>query len=185
MDLPLPQCLGSNVIFDGRRLSLEIQQFQSPDGSVADREIVRHQGSVAILALRHDDAGRREVLIEQNYRYPLQRYLLEIPAGTLDVPGEAAIDCARRELIEETGFRALSIRPLLTLHPSPGILTEMITIFIADQLQPAEAATEPGELIHIQWIPWDQLLERIRQNEITDAKTIAAVLYAQLLLPPV
>lgn len=180
MNLPLPRPLESRTVFEGRRINLEVQQFEDENGRRADREIVRHSGSVAILAIRRDHNGRAELLLEHNYRYPLQRCLIEIPAGTLDQQDESPVDCARRELIEETGFRALSIRPLVSLHPSPGILDESITIFLADELEAAQAAPEAGELIEIQWMAVDEVLDLIRRNEITDAKTIVAVLYARM-----
>ncbi len=180
MDLPLPVNLDRKVIYDGRKIRLELHEIEEPGGRRSTREVARHPGSVAIVALRDGSDGRRELLLEHNYRYPLERYLVEIPAGTLDVPDELPIDCAKRELIEETGYRALSIRPLISLHPSPGLLSEMITIFIADRLEPTEAAPEAGELIRVEWVPLDEVLQRISRNEITDAKTIVAVLYARM-----
>ena len=179
MELPLPTILSRRMVFEGRKVRLEIQQIEEPGGRQSQREIICHPGSVAILALRQGADGCREVLLEHNYRYPLERYLLEIPAGTLDVADEPPMECARRELIEETGFRALSIRPLVSLHPSPGLLSEMITIFVAEQVEATEAAPEAGELIQAEWLAWDEVIARIGRNEITDAKTIAAVLYVQ------
>ncbi len=172
-----PKELSRRVIFSGHKVQLELHEIEDPSGRRSTREIVRHNGSVAILALRRRSDGSREVLLERNYRYAFGRWCIEIPAGTLDHPGESPEDCARRELIEETGFCAREMRHLLTIMPSPGFLTERLTIFLAEEPAPGRAALEPGELIEIVWTPWAEVLRMIRAGEIEDAKTIAAVLY--------
>jgi len=172
-----PKELSRRVIFSGHKINLELHEIEDPTGRRSTREIVRHNGSVAILALRRRTDGTREILLERNYRYAFGRWCIEIPAGTLDQPGESPEDCARRELIEETGFRALEMSKLFTITPAPGVLTERLTIFLTEGPEPAVAALEPGELIEIVWTPWAEVLRMIRTGEIEDAKTIAAVLY--------
>ena len=172
-----PKELSRRIIFSGHKVQLELHAIEDPSGRRATREIVRHNGSVAILALRRRTDGSREVLLERNYRYAFGRWCIEIPAGTLDRPGEPPEDCARRELIEETGFRARELKQLLAIIPSPGILTERLTIFLAEDPEPGRSALEPGELIEILWTPWAEVLRMIQAGEIEDAKTITVVLY--------
>jgi len=172
-----PRCVGTDVVFDGRKLRLEVHQVEGPDGRRSTREIVRHPGSVAVLAFRRGADGGREVLLERNYRYTVGRYVTEVPAGTLDRAGEPPIECARRELAEETGFVARDLALLATLMPSPALLTERLAIFVAEEVASGEARPEPGELIEVVWVPWPEALRRVRDNEIEDAKTIVAILY--------
>ena len=176
MNDPKPTLLATDVIYQGRKLALEIHHVEDPDGRRADREIVVHKGSVAILAFR-DAPGGREVLLERNYRYTVGDYMIEIPAGTLDRDGEDPRDCAARELIEETGFRAEVLQRLFTTMPSPGFLTEQLTVYVAERVMAAVSEPEAGELIRIIWTPWAAALDMVRRNEIIDGKTIAALLY--------
>jgi ADP-ribose pyrophosphatase len=172
--------ISREVIYDGRKVRLEVHQIEEADGRRATREIVRHNGSVAILALRRQAGGALEMLLERNYRYSVGDYVLEIPAGTLDRPGEEPLACARRELIEETGYRAAALRPLLAILPSPGLLTERLTIFVAEEVTSGPADPEPGEVIEVVWVPWAEVLRMVRDRKIEDAKTITAILYYEL-----
>lgn len=172
-----PRLVSKETIYQGRKLCLEVHQIEEPGGRRATREVIRHGGSVAILAFRRSAEGGREVLLEHNYRYSVGRYITEIPAGTLDKPGEPLIDCAQRELEEETGCRAAELRLLVSLLPSPGFLSERLTVFVAEDVVEGQAAPEPGELISVHWTPWPQALEMVRRGEIEDAKTMAALLY--------
>jgi ADP-ribose pyrophosphatase len=172
--------LSTQVVYDGHKVRLEVHDIEDASGRRAIREVVRHGGSVAVLALRRTVDAGTEVLLERNYRYTVDDYLLEIPAGTLDRPGEPPIDCARRELAEETGYRpapGCDLTELLTLLPSPGMLTERLTVFIVDQVVPGPADREPGEIIEVLWTPWAEALAMIRDGRITDANTVAALLF--------
>jgi len=173
----LPRLVQKDTIYEGRKLCLEVHQIEEPSGRRAVREVIRHNGSVGILAFRHTASGGREVLLERNYRYSVGRYIMEIPAGTLDKPGESLEECARRELEEETGCRAAHVRPLVSILPSPGFLSERLTIFVAEDVTAGEAAPEPGELITVVWVAWSEALDMVRRGEIEDAKTMTAVLY--------
>lgn len=177
MSEPVPKPISQKTVYDGRKVRLEVHEVETPDGRRAMREVIRHGGSVAILAFRRDRAGGREVLLERNYRYSVGCHMTEIPAGTLDVPGESPVACARRELQEETGCRAAELRELMTVYPSPGFLGERLTIFVAEEVEPGDAALEPGELITVHWTPWPEALRQVASGEITDAKTVAAILY--------
>lgn len=172
-----PRKISAETVYEGRKLTIEAHQIEDPSGRPATHEVIRHPGSVAILALRTADQGRREVLMERNFRYTAGQVMIEIPAGTLDRPGEPREDCARRELTEETGYRAETMTELLTVMPSPGFLSERLTAFVAEGLTEGQSALEPGEIIEPVWMAWDDVLRMIRDGEIVDGKTIAAVLY--------
>ena len=111
-----PRQVSRSVVFDGRKVRLEVHQVEDPTGRRATREIVCHAGSVAVLALRPGADGGREILLEHNYRYTVGRYVTEIPAGTLDRDGESPPDCARRELAEEAGLAARRMHELVTIR---------------------------------------------------------------------
>jgi ADP-ribose pyrophosphatase len=143
-----------------------------PGGRMATREIVHHPGAVVILPLLDD--GR--VCLIDSFRISLQRRLVELPAGTLE-PGEEPLVAARRELIEETGFRARQMEPLLVFYPSPGILDEKMHLFLATGLEPGAADLQPDEDIRPLPTTWDDALEMIRRGRIEDAKTLAGLLY--------
>jgi ADP-ribose pyrophosphatase len=169
-----PEILGRKEVYRGRKIALEIQRIRGADGREADREVVRHGGAVVILAF--PEPGK--VLMERIWRYAVEAAMFEIPAGTLE-PGEDTAACAARELAEETGYRAARLEPLMVLHPSPGILGERMTVFLAEGLQAGEPDLEPGEEIETLLIPIDDVLAMIRDGRITDAKTVASLLFWQ------
>jgi ADP-ribose pyrophosphatase len=151
--------------------------LDSPDGVTLHRDVVRHPGAVAILPLLSD--GR--VLLLRNYRFSVSERLIELPAGTLE-RGESPLQTARRELAEETGYRAARWQPLLTFCTSPGVMDERIHLFLATELTPGEPALEAGEDIQLFPCTWDEALNLIRRGEIHDAKTLAGLLYYETFL---
>jgi ADP-ribose pyrophosphatase len=167
-----PEVLSRDRVFDGRKVSLEVHRIRDTAGREAEREVVLHGGSVAVLAF--PEPGK--VLLERNWRYPIAAEVLELPAGTLEA-GEDPAACAARELAEETGYRAGRVDPLLTIHPSPGILLERLTIFFAHDVEPGEPDREPGEQIENRVVRLEEAFEMIRDGRITDAKTVAGLLY--------
>jgi ADP-ribose pyrophosphatase len=169
-----PETLKRDVIYRGRKVALEVHHIRGVDGRESVREVVRHPGSVVILAV--PEAGR--ILLERVWRYAVGGVMLELPAGTLE-PGEDPAACAARELAEETGYRAGRLEPILRLHPSPGILSEQMTIFRAFDLVKGEPALEPGEEIETVLVPVAEVLSMIADGRITDSKTVAGVLYAR------
>ena len=157
------------------------------DGVTGFREVIRHPGAVTILPLLEE--GR--ICLIRNQRVSVNETLVELPAGTLE-PGEEPIECARRELAEETGYRAGALRPLHTYYVSPGILDERMHLFLATELQLGNPAREKNEQIENLVVDWDDALRRVDDGEIEDAKTIVALLLYERLrdqlklkLPPV
>jgi ADP-ribose pyrophosphatase len=143
-----------------------------PDGKLHVRETVQHPGAVTILPLLDD--GR--VCLIRNYRIAVEKTLVELPAGTLE-PGEDPAVTARRELIEETGYRASSIEKLSEFYMSPGILNERMHLYLARGLQPGPAALEPGEQIETWVVPWAEAMRMACDGSIQDAKTLVGLLY--------
>lgn len=134
--------------------------------------MVVHPGSVVLLPLRDDG----KLLLIRNRRFAVERTLLELPAGTLEL-GEDPAGCAARELEEETGHRAASLTALLAFYPSPGMSSERMHVFVARGLTQTEQRLDESEQIEVEPLALEEVLARIERNEIEDAKTIAAVLY--------
>ena len=167
------------------RSSVRIDTLVGADGASFDREVVEHDDAVGIVAV--DDRGR--VAILEQYRHPTSGHLLEIPAGTLDVPGEAADVAARRELAEEAGLAAAELRPLGRIWNSAGWSDEGTTLFLATDLAPAPAppgfvprAEEAAMRLH--WRSLTELVAQALTGELTDAKTVVGVLRAAAVLGP-
>lgn len=170
----IEETLESEQVFDGRLLKVFSDKVRLPDGKESWREYIRHPGAVAIIAVL--DNGK--LLFERQYRHPLRRVFLEIPAGKID-PGEHVLDTARRELREETGYKARTWRHLGTLHPCIGYADERIEIFWAEGLSYVGAKLDDGEILELCELSLADALLAVRDGEITDAKTIAALLWAE------
>ncbi|MFC5699793.1 NUDIX domain-containing protein [Cohnella faecalis] len=163
------ETLSSQPIFEGRIISLQVDTVRLPDGGTATREIVRHPGAVAVVALLE---GR--LLVVEQYRKPLERAQVEIPAGKLEKdedPYEAAI----RELEEETGYKARSLTHLQTFSTSPGFAEEIIHLYFTDDLEKGEVNLDEEEFLTCEALSLEQALEYVRIGRIYDAKTIMAV----------
>ncbi len=173
-------CKESEVLFTGRifRVVKVIQQL--PDGSTLMREVVRHPGAVVVLPLLDD--GR--VCLVRNFRPAVGQTLVELPAGTLE-PDEDPLDTARRELAEETGYRAGRVEHLLSFYMSPGILDERMHVFVATGLTPGEQSLETGEQLEPLLLPLEEALAMARDGRIQDAKTLVALFYYRLFSRPV
>lgn len=142
-----------------------------PDGFEIKRAIVHHRGSAVMMAV---DEKRRILLVRQ-FRLPARQHLWELPAGSLD-EGETALQGAKRELTEETGYRAKKWTKLSTFYPSPGFLAEKMTIYLATGLTAGEAAPMEDERIECRWVPARELEAMIGEQKIVDAKTIIGYL---------
>ena len=157
----------SNSLFRVARLT-----FEGPDGKEIVREVIEHPGAAVILPLLDD--GR--VILIRNVRRTVGKTLWELPAGTLD-PGETPEACAAREVEEETGYRAATIKPLTAFYASPGILDERMYGFIATDLAPSSQNLDADEEIEVFPIPQWQIRDMIKDGHIEDGKTIALLLY--------
>jgi ADP-ribose pyrophosphatase len=167
--------LDGEEVFSGRLLKVHRDRVRLPDGSEGVREYIRHPGAVAIVALFED--GR--VLLERQYRYPHRRDFIEIPAGKLD-PGEAHLDTAKRELLEETGYVAAEWRRLGIIHNAIGYSDEGIELWLARGLELRAQKLEQGEFLEVFTLPLAQARAMVRDGRITDAKTVAGLLQAAL-----
>lgn len=167
----IERVLESRRAFAGRIVGVRVDRVRLDDGAETTREVVEHSGSTAIVAL--DRQGR--VLLVQQYRYPVGEELWEIPAGRLE-PGEVPVEAAARELAEEAGLRAEHWEHLLTVYASPGYCDERLVIFLATELAERQASPDADERIAKAWFPLAEAVTMGLYGQITDAKTVAAVL---------
>jgi ADP-ribose pyrophosphatase len=158
-------------IYAGRILTLRLKYLPQPDGSRHLREIVEHAPGAAAVAL--DDQGH--VLLVRQSRPAVGERLLELPAGLIDA-GEQPIDCARRELQEETGYAATHLEKLVSFYTSPGFTDELIHIFVATGLTETAVSHDEEEEIELVRLPLSAAIERVMRGEISDAKTVAGLL---------
>jgi len=160
------------VIFDGKKLRLELHHLEDPDtGRRYTREVVVHPGAVVVLGL----LANEQIVLIRNRRYAVGETLLELPAGTLE-KNEDPMNCAGRELLEETGYLAGRLKPIGTYFTSPGILSEKMYAYAAYDLQERKTALEEGEEIEVEPTAYDEALRMIGDGRIQDAKTIATLL---------
>src|SRR5438874_8925998 len=146
-----------------------------PTGIRVRRDVVRHSGSVVILAV-DESSGSPRVLLEKQYRHAAGRFLLELPAGRID-EGEEGLKAAKRELLEETGYSARSWKRVLHFWASPGFMAEAMSIYLARGLKAGAAQPEDDEVIELKLVPLKNAVSMIMRGEIQDAKTIAGVLW--------
>ncbi len=166
------QLVEKQVIYDGVKVRLELHHLASSEGGHRHRrEVCVHPGAVIILPILEDE----QVLLIRVRRYAVGQTLLELPAGTLE-KGELPINCAGRELVEETGYLANRMQPLGVFYTSPGILSEQMYAFVATGLEYQGQALEEGEEIELAPTPLDDALDMIRSGVIQDGKTIATLL---------
>lgn len=179
MTTPNSATISSHRIYTGRVVTLDVDQVRFPDGSTGELEMVRHPGASAVVPFLSDPAGDDpQVLLIRQYRYAASGYLYEIPAGTLDHPGEDPAECARRELKEETGCTADGVELLCSVYTTPGFTDEKIHIFMAVGLTRGEAAREKDEFLELHPVTLSRALHMIQQGEIQDAKSTVGLLYA-------
>lgn len=169
--------LSSKVVFKGRVFNVTSDRVKEPNGIVAQRDVVRHSGSVVMLALEESGSEPR-VLLERQYRYAAGAYMLEVPAGRID-PGEDALAAGKRELLEETGYTAARWKHALFFHPSPGFMDETMTVFLARGLKAGEAQPEDDESIECELVPLSSAVAAIFAGKIHDGKTIASILWVK------
>ncbi len=163
--------VASERVFDGKLLHVRRDQVRLPDGGTATREYIVHPGAVLVVPVRDD--GR--LVVERQFRYPLDRVMIEFPAGKLD-PGEDPLATAKRELIEEAGYTASEWTPLGNVHTVVSYSTEAIAFFVAEGLAHVGAKLDHGEFLELIDMSVDEMLAALDRGEITDVKTVAALL---------
>jgi ADP-ribose pyrophosphatase len=168
--------VAGSTVYDGKIVRLDVDRVRLPNGREVVREVVRHPGAVVVVpVLDHE----RIVLVRQ-YRYPVEDVLLELPAGKLD-KGEEPLDCARRELAEETGYRGRRWKTLGSFYTTPGFTNEVLHAFVAEDLEEGgEASPDPDEILRAVSLPIGEIFGMAREGRLRDAKTLAALLLWQL-----
>jgi ADP-ribose pyrophosphatase len=165
--------LKSDYAFKGRILNLRVDTVELPNGRTSTREVVEYAGAVAVVAL--DEQGN--VVLVRQYRYPVGRELVEIPAGKID-RNEDPLECARRELAEETGYRAREWQSLLRFYSTPGFTSEHMHLFLAKGLEAGEQAPDEDEFVEVRKVPLSEAVAMVERGEICDAKSIVGLLVA-------
>ena len=169
--------VSSEVVFSGKLLHVKRDIVRLPDGKQASREFVVHPGAVVMIA----ELPNGKLLFERQFRYPLERVFLELPAGKIH-PGEDTLLTARRELQEETGYVAASWHYLGVIHPCIGYSDERIEIFFARGLSHVGRALDDGEFLEVQELDLAEALEAVRDGRLTDGKSVASLLWAERVL---
>lgn len=169
---PKARTLKSEIAYKGKVINVYRDTVVEPNGKENVREIVRHSGSVVMLGV--DDSTSKDdptIILIRQYRHAAGQYLIELPAGRIDA-GEPALAAAKREMIEETGYRAKKWTPLVTYFASPGFLGESMTIFVARDIRPGTATPEEDEQIELLPTPLSEALRWISEGKIHDGKTL-------------
>lgn len=169
--------ISSEYIFDGKLLQVYRDTIELPNGEPATREYIKHQGAVAVVPVTDDN----EIIAVRQYRYPIGRVTVEIPAGKLD-KGEEPLTAAKRELSEETGVEGADIEYIGGLYPSVAYTDEIIHMYVAKNLKYGEMHTDEDEFLDVVKIKIDDFVDMILKGEIMDSKTQAAVLKVAMLL---
>lgn len=176
------QLLSSVVVYQGPLFRVLHDKLIEPGGRKSERDIIRHNGSVVILAIDSSKSRKNPwIVIERQYRHAANQFLWELPAGKLD-PGENALAGAQRELAEETGYSAKKWKPLVEYYASPGFLGESMKVFVAEGLVAGDAHPEDDEQIEFRLVKLSEVLKMIEKGAIVDGKTLTSVLlYARML----
>ena len=173
--------LRGQELFKGSFLHAFRDDVRLPDGAIAQREYVVHPGAVMIVPLLQSPDGALRLVLERQYRYPVQRTIIEFPAGKLDA-GEQPLACAQRELLEETGYSAREWARAGVLHPVVSYSTEFIEIWFARGLSAGERQLDAGEFLEMFTATPQELQQWCRDGQVTDAKTLIAALWLQNVL---
>ena len=163
----------SEILHTGRIFSLVNENYTLENGVTSDMDFIQHPGAAAMVPMLNN----QEVVLIKQYRHAIREFIWEIPAGTLD-SGESPLNCAQRELVEETGYSAGDWHQLGTITPLPGCSDERIHIFLALDLKIAEQQLDPDEMLNVHPIKFNDALQMILLGEIIDGKTISGLFLA-------
>ncbi|MFC0188382.1 NUDIX domain-containing protein [Fictibacillus aquaticus] len=176
MDHLIEKTINTRDIYKGKIIDLQIEDVLLPDGGKSTREIVRHPGAVAVIAVTED----KKALMVRQYRKALGKVITEIPAGKLE-KGEDPLESAKRELLEETGYTCREMKKIASFYTSPGFADEIITVYFTDSLiYKGEQNTDEDEFIDVLELTAAEISELIEKEEIHDAKTMYAAMYLQM-----
>jgi len=179
MNDPGPGMIASRPVHDGRVVHLSVDSVRFPDGSTGELEMIRHSGAAAVLPVLSDPGGADpQIMLIRQYRYATGGYMIEVPAGRPDFPGEDWEVCARRELEEETGLVAGQLTFMTSIYTTPGFTDELIRLFLASDLKTGTSKLDQDEFVEPIVLNLSSALEKIRSGEISDGKTICTLLYA-------
>jgi ADP-ribose pyrophosphatase len=175
------QMLSSEVVFQGSLFRVLRDKLIEPGGRESERDVIRHNGSVVILAIDSSKSKKDPwIVVERQYRHAAGQFLWELPAGKLEA-GEDALAGAQRELAEETGYSARKWKPLVEYYPSPGFLGESMRVFVAEGLVAGDAHPEDDEQIEFRLVKLSEVLKMIGKGAILDGKTLSSILlYARI-----
>jgi ADP-ribose pyrophosphatase len=162
--------ISSRSIYDGRIITVRVDEVELPNGKTASREIVHHNGAVAVLAVTDEE----KIVLVRQYRKPMDRILIEVPAGKLE-GDEDPKSCAERELAEETGFKANSMELVASFYTSPGFSDELVHLYRGRGLTAGEAQPDEDEFVEVLYLTLAEAKKYIETGEIKDAKTIMAI----------
>ncbi len=170
--------VSERTIHEGHVWNLTLAEFEAPDGSPFSRDIVRSPGAVGVLPLIFDAEGNPSVVLVSQYRPPYERTIIEMPAGMRDIDGEDTAEVARRELIEEAGLQPGRLDLLTEILPSPGMTDSVTTLYLATDCTPVPHDRQGPEEEHMELlhVPLAEAVVRVERGEITDAKTVVALL---------
>jgi ADP-ribose pyrophosphatase len=176
------ELLSSEVVYEGPLFRVRHDKLIEPGGKHSERDVIRHNGSVVILALDGSKSKKNPwIVMERQYRHAANQFLWELPAGKLEA-GEEPLVGAKRELEEETGYKAKKWKPLVEYYASPGFLGESMKVFLAEGLMPGDAHPEEDEDIELRLVKMSEVLKMIEKGAILDGKTLTSVLlYSRLI----
>ena len=169
--------IDSELVYDGSFLKMRRDRVRLPNGHESGREYIVHPGAAVMIPLFPD--GR--ILVERQYRYPVGMTMTEMPAGKID-PGETALQTAKRELIEETGYRAHEWAFLTRLRPAEGFANEVLDVFLCRDLEAVEHTPDEDEFLELELVTLDWLIDELRAGRLSDAKTQVSVFWLERLV---
>lgn len=169
--------LSSSLAYDGRFLKVQKDEVLTPEGKTYVREYIRHPGAAMIIPVLNE----KTVVMVRQFRYSLKQFFWEFPAGKID-PGEKSLETAKRELVEETGYTAESMRYLTAIYPVIGYADERIDFYLATDLKPGEMKLDEGESLEVHEVPIADLITQVRRGEIGDVKTQLGVFWLERVL---